>query len=172
MKWKYQTRILLYINTFLNTVLLLLSTWAQEGVAQPDKTSCRKQAMRMRLCTSVLLLQGDTKRDSGAKKSLFCRPLIWLLGAAWSSGCRQRCIRRPRHSAHTACSRRRLPCWSRRQACCAPGSWRVEEEAVRKGGKVQGGTGWNPSPNTKECLKNRHVLPSREQVLFWYYFYE
>lgn len=133
MKRKYQTRILLYINTFLNTVLLLLSTWAQEGVAQLDKTSCRKQAMRMRLCTSVLLLQGDTKRGSGAKKSLFCRPLIWLLGAAWSSGCRQRCIRRPRHSAHTACSRRRLPCWSHRQACCVPGSWRVEEEATNEG---------------------------------------
>lgn len=82
MKSKYQTRILLHINTFLNTVLSLLSTWAREGVAQPDKASCRKQAMRMRLCTSVLLLQGVTKkRDSGAK-SLFRRPLIWLLGAA------------------------------------------------------------------------------------------
>lgn len=119
-KWKYQTRILLYINTFLNTVLSFLSTWGQEGAAQPEERSCRKQAMRMCLCTSVLLLQGDTKRGSGAEW-WFPRPLIWLLGAAWSSGCRQRCSRRAWHSVHTACSHRRLPCWSHRQACCVPG---------------------------------------------------
>lgn len=124
-KWKYQTRILLYINTFLNTVLSFLSTWGQEGAAQPEERSCRKQAMRTCLCTSVLLLQGDTKRGSGAER-WFPRPLIWLLGAAWSSGCRQRCSRRAWHSVRTTCSHRRLPCWSHRQACCVPGPWGVE----------------------------------------------
>lgn len=35
--------------------------------------------MRMRLCTSVLLLQGDTKRDSGAKNRYF---VVLLFGSS------------------------------------------------------------------------------------------
>lgn len=41
----------------------------------------------------------------------------------------------------------------------------MEEEATNEGQSEReerlGGTGWNPFPNTKECLKSRHVLPEQ-----------
>lgn len=126
--------------------------------------------MRMRLCTSVLLLQGDTKRDSGAKDRYF---VVLLFG---SSALPEVAVVGSVVSVDHGIALTQLVVVAgfpvdlvgRLVALPDPGEWRKRPrmKGSQKGRKGLVGTEWNPSPNTKECLKNRHVLPSREQVLF------